>query len=354
MENDFRENINLSKNQRLDMLGRIIAENEDLLKENEKLNEKCYAIAEKINYQSEKNKNFQHEIEYKQKLSKQFERTYKSIISDNPDTIKIVEEMKNDFIKKKLEELLLQNIPEIYHLKNTLDEEIEVFKQNEFHDLIFDHVTIIRTDYEKVTEVWKKREEKIEFRISKRTDFKTLKITACNYFDIENLEDYVLTDDAEALISNDKILLDEFMRNYSVFNNCFRLISISHLNSRSQLIDLQEYRMKVTNKLNIKDLNKDVNVKYKSNSDFSGPKIKEFFSEYPGLKPFILQSDEKMTIPNEIRQNKGNSKKLETNFLMILAILVFFIFHLIRIYSPRDISRNNLKIKYITDIFSNK
>jgi len=350
MDNENKENTPLTKKERLDLLGKKIAENGELIKENEKLKEKCYVISEKINFQTERNKNFKLEIEYKQKLCKQIEKTYKSIISQNPDTLKGIEEMKNEFIKKKLEEYLLQDIPEINCMKDVYDEDIE-YESNEFRDLIYDHVTIIHTEYKKNEETLEKSEEKKNFRVSKKTDFKSLKQTACNYFDIENENDYVITDDAEALIYNDKLPLDEFFKNYSVLNNSLRLISLPFLKSRSQLIGLQEYRMKSTNKLNIKNVKKDINVRRNMNTDSSGLKIKKLFLEYPGLKPFILQSED---VGIEKRKDsKGNSKNIETSFFMIFALIIFFILNLISIYGPRDIKGNNLKIKYAQEIFNN-
>jgi hypothetical protein len=102
------------------------------------------------------------------------EKTYTSIISQNPDTLNSVEEMKNEFIKKNLEELLIQDSPELNYMKDIYDEEIE-HENNEFRDLIYDHVTIIHTVYEKNEDAMEKTEEKKNFRISKKTDFKSLK-----------------------------------------------------------------------------------------------------------------------------------------------------------------------------------
>jgi hypothetical protein len=329
-----------SKKERLDLLAIKNSENEQIIQQNEKLKNKCYSLSENIKYERESVKNIQNEIKAKENLLRKIEKTYKSVSDrSNPNSKKFVNEMKQYFIKQKLEEIIFEKIPELNINRNKDDFESE---DNEFHDLLEDSIEIAHVEYNRN----KKQENKTFFRISKKTTSKDIKLIACNYFDIENAQDYMITDDSEALIYDEEVSVNDYLSNYSVFLNCFKLMSISFLKSRTKLIDLQEANMR-KNRLGKSEIRDN---KYGSGqrTDNSMSKIKEFFSDYPGLKPFKLEEGQ------NLKDHQGQqSNSIETSFIMLLLLALFFILTLIAIYGNRDIGRNNLKIDYIKTLLDN-
>jgi len=176
----------------------------------------------------------------------------------NKEDTKIIK----DEIKKNLECILQEKIKEL----NNID---SVFKTkgtkitNEFSNLVFDSVLVIHTTYDKENAFKKEKEDinlKQYFKISSKTKFETLKKTACLFWDLKE-EEYIITDEVEAIIYDEKILIEEFLRKYSVQINTFRLIHINTLKGRNKLIQAQEHVLRETSYGN-KDRKIEVNYVY--------------------------------------------------------------------------------------------
>lgn len=358
---DLKDKSNLEKKEKLKDLRRKKAENEENIKEVRRLNENCYALSEQIKYENEKNIGLKTEIEYRIHDLKEKERQYSSVVDqNNPDSKKYVIELKNSMIKNKLEELLLEKMPEL-NTSNTTNGTSNFNKQdNEFYDLIFDNITLLYTQYDSNDPSIKSKEDKQSFRVSKDSTFKFLKQIACAFWDIDNDNDYAITDEAEALIYNEDMKIDGYLRDYSPLVNVFRLMSISALKTRSKLIGIQEHRMKEVNKLYSKDKSRKKDNKNEVNSayDSSAHKIKDFFnSDYPGLKPYLLSiNEEKSENTDKPKREDAHSQanKIETSFFMLLVLVIFFVLNIMFIYNTRDIAGNNYKIEHVSKIFDNK
>jgi hypothetical protein len=351
----------LDKKERIKDLRKMKAENEEFTKEIEYLTSNCFALSENIKYEHEKNQSLKGEIQFRVNHLEEIEKQYTSVVDEkNPESKKYVIELKNKIIKKKLEEILIEKIPEISVSANKNDNKEEI-NQNEFHNLVFDHVMLIFTTYEtSPTESianplsHNKREDKQNFRISKLSTFKNLKKIACMFWDIDNDNDYAITDEAEALIYNEDMKIDTFLKDYSVLGNCFRLMSYPHLKTRNKLTGIQEHRMKEANK--IYDKNKKENFEVYGGGS-SAVKIKDFFNEYPGLKPFTLISSEDKSGSEAISKKSDvqtQAKNIETSFWMLLLLILFFVLNLSFIYGGgRDVGRNNIKISYVKFLLDN-
>ena len=60
----------------------------------------------------------------------------------------------------------------------------------------------------------------------KSTTFFDVKKLMCKIYKIDSMNDYSLTDYLEAIITNEHQCIDEYLRSYSVFNNCFNFVLI--------------------------------------------------------------------------------------------------------------------------------
>lgn len=204
--------------------------------------------------------------------------------------------------------------------------------------------------------------QKQAFRISSITNFEQLKETACQFFRISNSKNYIITDEAESILINEELCINDYMKNYSVFSNNFKLVSLQYLKMRTQLNKTQKDIIKIGNAKKNEGQNKGL----MSNSEGEGSAydktvgiIRTFLNDYSGLKQYILKEGE------EKSEKSGNANKkktlfsssmvtkIDTSFAMMIMLLLFYIFTILFIYSSRDIGRNNLKIKFLQSFFNN-
>lgn len=336
---------NTVKPENLEELRQKKQEIDRYLPEIEQKNEICHQLFENIQYEKTKLHTYQQEINIRTKRLEALKTQLSAIRGlGNANSKNQVTEIKTQIIKEKLEELLSQKIPEVglsnnKKAKNESDE-------NEFKDLVHENICIIYTQYESATAKTKK-EEKQSFKISKKTKFKTLKETACQFFRIENPNDYLLTDDSEAILYNEDLEIDEYMKYYSVRLNVFRLVSSLLLRARSKIIPIQENKLKEMNTFKSKSRNE---VK-KTGQGTGSQYLNEFINDYSGFKPYILRKDD--TIPEkEPGEIKAQAKELDTSFIMLLLTIVFMAFTISFIYrGQKDVLLDNKKIESMKSIF---
>ena len=257
---------------------------------------------------------------------------------------KQVIKLKTETIKAKLDELLAQKIPEA-GLSNNIKAKDESEK-NEFKILVHENINIIYTQYETATSKDKK-EEKQSFKISKNTIFKTLKETSCQYFGIENINDYLLTDDTEAILYDEELKIDDYMKFYSVRINILRLMSITLLRARAKIIPLQEDRLKETNTFKSKLRNEVKKSGHGSGSQYTN----EFINYFMGYKPYFLSQEENI-VEKDSSEVKSEAKDLDTSFIMFALTIVLMALTLAFIYrSEKDVLLDNKKITNLQSQF---
>lgn len=334
------------KPENLEELRQKKAEIDRYIPEIEQKNEICHQLFENIQYEKTKLNTYQKEIEIRTKRLEALKTDLNAIKGQgNANSKNQVTKIKTDIIKEKLEELLSQKIPEV-NLTNNKKAKKES-DENEFKDLVHENICIIYTQYESATSKSKK-EEKQSFKISKKTKFKTLKETACQFFRVENPNDYLLTDDSEAILYNEDLEINEYMKYYSVRLNVFRLISSILLRARAKIIPIQENKLKEMNTFKSKSRNE---IK-KTGQGTGSSSLNQFITEYSGFKPYILRKDDSIPDkePGEIKQQ---AKELHTSFIMLVLTIIFMAFTIAFIYrEQKDVLLDNKKIESMKNIFT--
>jgi hypothetical protein len=318
---------------------------EKYLPEIESLKEKCYQLNENIQYEKKKKKSLEQEIEYRKKRLNEYSAQYRAITGKQTMNSKDeVKKIKLDIINDKLEELLAEKIPEAGLKLNSKGAD----NQNEdFKELIHANIKLVLTNDSSTSK--NKIEQETRFRISTTLTFSALKLTACKFWNIDNPNEYLITDESESIIYNEDMAINNYMRNYSVRSNLLRLIKTNILNSRIKITPLQDSR--------IKDLNQ-FESKSKGDKKFIGSSsstqiINEFINYYTGLKPYYSET-KKGEEKNEKISNSVQPKDLDTSLIMFLLILLFFVFTIIVIYrKENDILQDKRKIDYLTFLFDN-
>ncbi len=255
-----------------------------------------------------------------------------------------VKKIKLDIINDKLEELLAEKIPEAGLKLNSKGSDNQ---NEEFKELIHDNIKLVLTNDSSISK--DKIEQETRFRISTTLTFSALKLTACKFWNIDNPNEYLITDESESIIYNEDMAINNYMRNYSVRSNLLRLIKTNILNSRIKITPLQDSR--------IKDLNQ-FESKSKGDKKFIGSSsstqiINEFINYYTGLKPYYSET-KKGEEKNEKISNSVQPKDLDTSLIMLLLILLFFFLTIFVIYrNENDILQDKRKIDYLTFLFDN-
>ena len=329
----YEENLDLKRQKKREM--------EKYVQEIESKNEICHQLTENIKYEKTRNNTTKNEIKVRSERLKELNEQYEAIVNkDNLEIDSKVNLIKKQIIKEKLEELLDFKIPEAgLKQKRKLND----VNENEFKDLIHESIKVIYTKYESPFSKFNKEESK-NFIISKYSIFSSLKETACSYWNLD-MNEFILTDETESIIYNDKIPINDYMKDYSVRSNIIRLIKINILKARVKIIPSQESRLKETNKLELKGKGE---IKRGGGGTFSQI-VSEFINTYPNLKPYLLGKDpgESETDNKEIK-----AKDLDTSFYMLVLCLLLFVLTFIQIKIPQnDVIINNKEIGYLKDLF---
>ena len=330
----YEENIDIRRQKKREM--------EKYVQEIESKNEICHQLAENIKYEKTRNNTTKNEIKLRADRLKELNEQYQAILNkDNLEMDSKVNLIKKQIIKEKLEELLDYKIPEV-GLKQK--RKINDVNENEFKDLIHESIKVIYTKYESPFSKINKEESK-NFIISKYSIFSSLKETACSYWNLD-MNEFILTDETESIIYNDKIPINEYMKNYSIRSNIIRLIKINILKARVKILPSQESRLKETNKLEIKGKGE---IKRGGGGTFTQI-VSEFINNYPNLKPYLLGKD-----PGESESDNKEvqAKDLDTSFYMLVLCFLLFILTLLQIQVPQnDVIINNKEIGYLKDLFN--
>ena len=307
------------------------------LPEIERKSQKCHHLKEKIEEEKKKIKEIQIEMELSQQKKEENKKTLASINGTGHLEDKgRIQKLKEEIINQKLKALLFEKLPEtgISNMKKAKNEKNE----NEFHNLIQNNIEVIYTVYDSSTTTTATIEEKQKFNISNNTQFKSLKNTACNFWNISNVNDYYLTDETEAIIHDEDMKIDEFITLYSVRCKCFKLIHISLLKARNKILPFQEHELQKKNLFNSKE---DIIVK-KSFQGLSMQYVNEFINQYIGLKSYFLKKDEN-AVEREILNSKKQARELDTSFIMLVLMIVFMSLTIAFIYRDERNTRLNNK-----------
>ena len=307
------------------------------LPEIERKSQKCHHLKEKIEEEKKKIKEIQIEMELSQQKKEENRKTLASINGTGHLEDKgRIQKLKEEIINQKLKALLFDKLPEtgISNMKSAKNEKNE----NEFYNLIQNNIEVIYTVYDSSTSTTATIEEKQKFNISNNTQFKSLKNTACNFWNISNVNDYYLTDETEAIIHDEDMKIDEFITLYSVRCKCFKLIHISLLKARNKVLPFQEHELQKKNLFNSKE---DITVK-KSFQGLSMQYVNEFINQYIGLKSYFLKKDEN-AVEREILNSKKQARELDTSFIMLVLMIVFMSLTIAFIYRDERNTRLNNK-----------
>ena len=288
-------------------------------------------LYETINYQKNNLNSKKKEIQIRNKKLKELDDTYKSIINYNNSSIlnnnkKLkINNIKKEIINKKISNLLKEKIPEINYKNN----------KNEFKDLIHKFITIF---YKSINE---NEEQKINFRIETKTTFFQLKITCCKFFNIDNINDFKLVDEAECIILNEKNFVNDFMKFYSVRCNILKLIKISEISNKNTISMKQDSNI-------IENVKKEKKSEF-INKIYDNDDYKRFIinikNNFVGIYPYFNE---------KLKSVINNPKDLNNSFINLLICLLLLIFTLIIVFDSgknEKISYN--KIKYFENVFNN-
>ena len=288
-------------------------------------------LYETIDYEKKNLNTKKKEIQIRNKKLKELDDTYKSIINYNNSSIlnnnkKLkINNIKKEIINKKISNLLKEKIPEINYKNN----------KNEFKDLIHKFITIF---YKSINE---NEEQKINFRIETKTTFFQLKITSCKFFNIENINEYKLVDEAECIIINEKNLVNDFMKFYSVRCNILKLKKISEISNKNSISMKQDSN--IIEKVK-KEKKSEIINKFYDNEDYKGFII-NIKNKFVGIYPYFNE---------KLKSVKNNPKELNNSFINLLIGSLLLIFTLIIIFdSEKNVKISYNKIKYFENVFNN-
>ena len=289
-------------------------------------------LYETIDYEKKNLNTKKKEIQIRNKKLKELDDTYKSITNynnnfsflNNNKMLKI-NNIKKEIINKTISNLIKEKIPEINSKNN----------KNEFKGLIHKFITII---YESFQE---NEEKKINFRIETKTTFFQLKITSCKFFNIENINEYKLVDEAECIIINEKNLVNDFMKFYSVRCNILKLKKISEISNKNTISMKQDSN--IIEKVK-KEKKSEIINKFYDNEDSKGFII-NIKNKFVGIYPYFNE---------KLKSVKNNPKELNNSFINLLIGSLLLIFTLIIIFdSEKNVKISYNKIKYFENVFNN-
>ena len=289
-------------------------------------------LYETIDYEKKNLNTKKKEIQIRNKKLKELDDTYKSITNynnnfsflNNNKMLKI-NNIKKEIINKTISNLIKEKIPEINSKNN----------KNEFKGLIHKFITII---YESFQE---NEEKKINFRIETKTTFFQLKITSCKFFNIENINEYKLVDEAECIIINEKNLVNDFMKFYSVRCNILKLKKISEISNKNSISMKQDSN--IIEKVK-KEKKSEIINKFYDNEDYKGFII-NIKNKFVGIYPYFNE---------KLKSVKNNPKELNNSFINLLIGSLLLIFTLIIIFdSEKNVKISYNKIKYFENVFNN-
>jgi len=344
----------------------------NLIENLKELNIKCYGVKENLEYEKEKLDSLKKEIDYRKLKLKEVEKKLSAINRKdrNEESKKYTLELKNEMIKKNLEDIFSENLPELTNLYNNESQDIN--NKNDFYNLVFESVIIFfdPSKNNKDNEINnnkknnnKLKDEKQSFRINKKTTFRKLKSIACKFWNLPNENDYYLCDEGESLIYEEEMPIDNYLKNYSVLVNKFKLVNFEIAKNRNRLLDVQEQRIRMENTF-MKHSNISSNYHQQANGgkDYGESfisKTKSFLSDYIGLRNYLVNNgnDKEINIGlnDDENQDSSNSilKNMETSFPMMIILMILYIFTLFFLYSSRSITSNFYFNQNLLELFDN-
>ena len=248
------------------------------------------------------------------------------------EMIKLRKETAENEISKQLKERITQ-LDKVY--KGSLNKNDQIYYQ-----LIFENIQV------------KYKNKNLSFIINKHTTFSLVKHQVIEFFKIdENPSLYIFTNEINALIMTEEQSIDNYLRDYSINNNQFFLDYLPNLMDLKSLTPLQDSRISDNFKSNKRIGNKN-KVEQNSNFDFTQNEIKNFTSDFSLIKYFQLDEKKSKLLEKE-KTSLQRAKNIETSFLMLLMLIIYYLLTLISIYYNRDVQRTSVAYNYIQDIFDN-
>ena len=177
------------------------------------------------------------------------------------------------------------------------------------------------------------------------------------FWNIENPDNYILTDEIESIIYDENVRIDYFCKNYSIMSNTFKIVETASIKNNMNLNRIQLDKISEDNVINEKSKaqkSNQVNAIGDSELHQIDRQINKFFNEYKGLKPYlpdlnILKFDE-----GDVKLRQEHQKKLESlenSFIMFILILLFYIFTIIFILASRDLKSDYNTKRTLEDMF---
>ena len=301
---------------------------ENYIDEIEKKTKSCHELLEKIQITKKDIQNLKIEINICRKRLSQLEKNFDFINNgdlQNPNTCEQIKILKQKIIIDKLDKLLSEKIPEL-NLNPNFYNKIEN-EENEFHGLIHENIKVILTTYINTEDLnYQKQEEYCCFKISCNTKFSYLKKTCAIFWNINDIEEYLFTDDVEGIIYNENLIINDYMKYYSIKSNIIHLIKKNTLNNRKKLLQFQEILLEEMNSEKIKQKSENRIIKDSGNTI-----IRNFFKTYSGLIPYSIDKVEYKDGEEQVKTI--SPKELDTSLIMIILFLIVFILTLIFLYN---------------------
>lgn len=316
------------------------AEIEEMQEVLNRKNQEAYFIKESLNKEYDKLNSLKEELSYRKELSNKICSEIDNIVNRvSAEAHTSIKEIRTKAIRKTIESELCYRVPQFSRISKGLPNDS---KDSNFYQLVFENVEF-------------KKDDKIHsFRIMKSTTFNDVKKVMCRMYKIDTKNDYAITDYLDAIINDEDQCIDEYLKSYSVFNNCFNFVFIENYKRRQKLSLIQEDRLK-DNFLDKRRAN--VSVKSKGllvNHDYDivKRKISDIISEFPLLKIF-LKKDE-INSPIKELSISEKARNIETSFVMFIILILLYVFTLASIYGGKDIGRSLLTRNYLLNYFDNR
>ena len=250
----------------------------------------------------------------------------------------------NDISKKFISEIRDEII--LNRVKTAFNNKFELFSYNEDH--LLQHC--INSEYQLLifesVNVKYSNLENINIFISKTSTFKELKSIVCSYYQIDNINDYIILDEGEGYIQNEEAIINDYLEIYSIFSNNFILADLTKFKQSSSLNINQESR--ITQQSMVSRTKNKMKLVIGENKDFDKKTklVGIFYLDYPMLEKYKAK---------EITQTENcvkliNSDNKDYSFIIILISFLFYIFTILNLITV-DLKKGKFIEKFVLQNF---
>lgn len=347
-------------------------ENENIENEIIELSNKCFDLKGDIENMKEKLEETNKELEYRYSKLEKLKNDLNSLDSlDKNENVKTkdkknVIQIQSSLTRRNFERIFGKFLPE---WDNCFDKQDKYFYQKDhledqaFSNLFYKNVFLVFQYFEisKISNETVIKSEKQSFLISKYTTFKQLKVNACNFWSLSDPSIFIITDQLEGIIHNEDTLVEQFLREYSINMNEFKLTIIHRIRNKVILDNKNEQIIQLNNQINQKKKENNIS-KHNNISEMKFlNKIKSFFLKYPRLREYSLNNGDEKKIDFSNSENQAFLKKenlikinRETSFIKLVIFLIILLGTSIFISNSRSLIENYENSKNIISYFDNK